>query len=262
MARLGLAAVAGVLLVAPVAHAACETRVSRLPMAMASPVPPGAAFRAHMVRVAPAAAAAPRPKARTARAKARPAVHRARRPSAGKTVSHARRAKPPAAAVASLAPEPTAPRRAPFIAPVAVAAPDTAPGFALIESTICESGVASGVPVIPLPRAAMARGGQSLLPPESVEGPIPDEEGGFVTGPPTGPGPVGPGFFFPPIQPLNPPGGTPVAVPEPGAWALMILGFGAVGWRLRRRRAAAQGNVTGAAGFLRSERPEPQRNSV
>lgn len=36
-----------------------------------------------------------------------------------------------------------------------------------------------------------------------------------------------------------PPGPTPGAVPEPGAWALMILGFGAAGATLRRRRAAA-----------------------
>jgi hypothetical protein len=25
------------------------------------------------------------------------------------------------------------------------------------------------------------------------------------------------------------------AVPEPGTWALMLLGFGCIGWRLRRR---------------------------
>jgi hypothetical protein len=29
------------------------------------------------------------------------------------------------------------------------------------------------------------------------------------------------------------------AIPEPGAWALMILGFGAVGATLRRRRAVS-----------------------
>ena len=29
------------------------------------------------------------------------------------------------------------------------------------------------------------------------------------------------------------------ATPEPGTWAMMILGFGATGWSLRRRRAAA-----------------------
>jgi len=29
------------------------------------------------------------------------------------------------------------------------------------------------------------------------------------------------------------------AVPEPGTWALMLLGFGAVGWSMRRRQAGA-----------------------
>jgi len=38
----------------------------------------------------------------------------------------------------------------------------------------------------------------------------------------------------PPAPPL--PGGGVGAVPEPGVWALMILGFGAVGAMLRRRR--------------------------
>jgi hypothetical protein len=33
--------------------------------------------------------------------------------------------------------------------------------------------------------------------------------------------------------------GTEVpAVPEPSTWALMLLGFGAVGWGLRRRNSA------------------------
>lgn len=34
-------------------------------------------------------------------------------------------------------------------------------------------------------------------------------------------------------------GGRPGGVPEPSAWALMVLGFGAIGGALRRRRAAA-----------------------
>jgi hypothetical protein len=28
------------------------------------------------------------------------------------------------------------------------------------------------------------------------------------------------------------------AVPEPGTWAMMLLGFGAIGWQLRRRRSS------------------------
>ena len=31
--------------------------------------------------------------------------------------------------------------------------------------------------------------------------------------------------------------GSAAAVPEPATWALMLLGFGAVGWQLRRRRS-------------------------
>jgi choice-of-anchor A domain-containing protein len=41
-------------------------------------------------------------------------------------------------------------------------------------------------------------------------------------------------LLTPPTPPL--PGGGVGAVPEPGVWALMILGFGAVGAMLRRRR--------------------------
>lgn len=51
------------------------------------------------------------------------------------------------------------------------------------------------------------------------------------------------GFLTPPkiVAPPSPPEGLPgvgLAVPEPAVWALMILGFGAVGAELRRRRAA------------------------
>ncbi|HEY0651155.1 PEPxxWA-CTERM sorting domain-containing protein [Phenylobacterium sp.] len=42
-----------------------------------------------------------------------------------------------------------------------------------------------------------------------------------------------------PLPPVIDPPGTSVAVPEPAAWALMIMGFGAAGAMLRRRRAAA-----------------------
>jgi len=46
-------------------------------------------------------------------------------------------------------------------------------------------------------------------------------------------------LLTPPPAPL--PGAGVVAVPEPGVWALMILGFGAVGAMLRRRRGKALG---------------------
>jgi len=59
-------------------------------------------------------------------------------------------------------------------------------------------------------------------------------------GPPTiGPADPVPGAPTPSDPPASG-GGTllPGAVPEPGTWGLMILGFGAVGYILRRRRAA------------------------
>jgi hypothetical protein len=38
-------------------------------------------------------------------------------------------------------------------------------------------------------------------------------------------------------------GFTPGAVPEPGTWAMMLLGFGAIGFGLRRRRPAFQAQL-------------------
>lgn len=55
-----------------------------------------------------------------------------------------------------------------------------------------------------------------------------------------GPGDPGPSFIpggpggSPPFTP-PPGGGIPSGVPEPGTWAVMILGFFAVGWAMRRR---------------------------
>src|SRR5690348_8596701 len=58
--------------------------------------------------------------------------------------------------------------------------------------------------------------------------------------PPSGGGPPANGggpVSFPTSEPREPL--TPVsAVPEPGTWATMLLGFGLLGWRLRRRAAA------------------------
>jgi Asp-tRNA(Asn)/Glu-tRNA(Gln) amidotransferase A subunit family amidase len=36
------------------------------------------------------------------------------------------------------------------------------------------------------------------------------------------------------------------AVPEPATWAMMILGFGAIGWSVRRGRKSAQGSANAA----------------
>jgi len=60
--------------------------------------------------------------------------------------------------------------------------------------------------------------------------------------------PLPPGILFPPPSLIVPPTETPTppivtppiitpsAVPEPGTWATMLLGFGFIGWQLRLRR--------------------------
>jgi len=42
--------------------------------------------------------------------------------------------------------------------------------------------------------------------------------------------------IFPPPPPKAPPPPTPL-VPEPSSWAMLIVGFGAAGWMMRRTRA-------------------------
>jgi hypothetical protein len=64
-------------------------------------------------------------------------------------------------------------------------------------------------------------GGGIIIPPQS---PPPGGGGGGPNTPPTPPG----------QQPPPPP--PPPAVPEPGTWATMLLGFGLTGWAMRRRR--------------------------
>ena len=63
-----------------------------------------------------------------------------------------------------------------------------------------------------------------------------------------GQAPLPPGILFPPPSLIVPPTETPTppivtppiitpsAVPEPGTWATMLLGFGFIGWQLRWRR--------------------------
>jgi hypothetical protein len=65
--------------------------------------------------------------------------------------------------------------------------------------------------------------------------------GGGGGGPGGGGGGPGGGGGGPPPPPPPPPPPTPTpfsAVPEPGTWAMMLLGFGMIGLTLRRRRAA------------------------
>ena len=82
------------------------------------------------------------------------------------------------------------------------------------------------------------------LPPVALKddiGPIlltPPPSGGGIITPPQAPPPGGGGPNPPPPPPGEnpPPPPPPPAVPEPGTWATMLLGFGLTGWAMRRRR--------------------------
>jgi len=65
---------------------------------------------------------------------------------------------------------------------------------------------------------------------DSIAGPGPG--GGLLVTPAGGGGLPGGGGSPPLVTPQNP--GLPSAVPEPGTWATMLLGFGLIGWRVRR----------------------------
>lgn len=73
--------------------------------------------------------------------------------------------------------------------------------------------------------------GEPFAPFGAPFGGVGDPPGGFIPGGPGGSGiPGGPPGGTPP-----PGGGIASGVPEPGTWAVMILGFFAVGWAMRRR---------------------------
>jgi hypothetical protein len=76
-----------------------------------------------------------------------------------------------------------------------------------------------------------------LLPPPGGGVIIPPPGGGVVVPPGGGDTPPG-GGGTPPGGGATPPGGgdTPPALPEPGTWMTMILGFGLIGWISRRNR--------------------------
>jgi len=85
----------------------------------------------------------------------------------------------------------------------------------------------------PLPVAVGAPLALTELPTpfDSIAGP----GGGILVAPSGGGG--SPGGGTPPIvTPQNP--GLPSAVPEPGSWAMMLLGFALIGWRARRGAAS------------------------
>jgi hypothetical protein len=90
-------------------------------------------------------------------------------------------------------------------------------------------------PVVPV--GLTAPGGSSPIAPPPSLGSIFGSTPG--TGDFTPPGGGGGGTAtFPTEQPREL---VPVtsAVPEPGTWAMMLMGFGLIGWRLRRRRRTA-----------------------
>lgn len=62
--------------------------------------------------------------------------------------------------------------------------------------------------------------------------------GGAIVGPPGGGGGITPPGGSTEVIPNEPRQPVPSAVPEPSTWALMLLGFGLVGWRSRRTRSA------------------------
>lgn len=86
----------------------------------------------------------------------------------------------------------------------------------------------------PLPMAAL------MMPPAVAGlGSLPSGGGGvMVSSPGGGGGIVPPGTDSLPSEPREPVSLS--AVPEPGTWALMLLGFGLIGWRARRTRSALQ----------------------
>lgn len=233
-----------------VAATDCYERMSRIPTASpAAAVPAG--YRASMLRGAPQAAASPAKKASTHRPARKKSVRKAK-PSGATAVAHKakapgkksgirrasakrRAATRPRPVVAAARPQPTAP---------AVAARDIARlrEFTLIKTTICTQTPPPTVIVGPPPEILEPET-LTLLPPL---GP-PDTLGPEITiVPPAPPFPTDDGPFIvvvrPPTGPPGPPAleppGQPDAVPEPGTWLLLILGFGALGARLRARRTA------------------------
>jgi PEP-CTERM motif len=88
------------------------------------------------------------------------------------------------------------------------------------------------------------------LPPVALKediGPLlltPQPPGGAIITPPQAPPPGGGGPNPPPPPGEEPPPPPPPAVPEPGTWATMLLGFGLTGWAMRRRRRQTAAALT------------------
>lgn len=236
---LALAALTGGFALPASAQAAdCVQQMSRMPIS--APTEAAPVYRANMMRggfAAPGATPA-RPRAAKAKAAASTAVRKAR---PVRKAGVRRPARKPAAGLRRAAVAPAAVPRLlqPTSMPAAARDLATPRTFALIASTVCETG--------PRPAAALGAPGEPGLP---VDGLFPGTDTETVLPPIIGPGlpgtgappmvvvPGGPGTEPPVIPPpvIGPP--PVVAVPEPGTWALLILGFGLVGARMRRRPRA------------------------
>jgi hypothetical protein len=242
--RLGfqIVGLCAVLLAGPAAARDCEALMSRVPVgALHAPYTP---YRAAMLRVggpAVAPAAAVRRAASVSRRK--PARHavRHKRPNGHRAATRRARGVPVSAHHAAI----VAPAAAPLATPRSLAAAAPAPGplaivYALIPVTVCSAGPSglAGLPVLPggPPRTPVG----PLVPPTLAPPPGPP-----TLGPPGGPPPpyvpqTPEGPYGPPPPPLLPPTAPPItppttSVPEPGAWVLLIAGFGLMGARLRAR---------------------------
>jgi hypothetical protein len=78
-----------------------------------------------------------------------------------------------------------------------------------------------------------------VSPPSGI---VPSGSGGGGPPPDSPPGGSCCGVVVPPSTPetpQTPPDNPPPAVPEPNTWALMLLGFGLIGWAVRRNMPAA-----------------------
>ncbi len=304
---LALSVLAALVVTPGVSFANCVQQMSRIPVAAPAAVK-APVYRANMARakrVARPAAKPARPRAMKVASAHKPrsirkvAVHRKIRKKAPST-----RRIAAAAPIARAFPAPTP-------MPVAERALATPLSYALVESTVCETG--PGVLDAAAPRLSMARVDEppaaALTPDNGTGFPVtggpgfPDTDfpdGGISPGgpgTPTGPG-VEPPVVTPPVvtppitepptpeppvvvppiteppvvvppgvdPPITPPGGEPpvigpppgpppgppveppivtppvvTPVPEPGTWALLILGFGLIGARLRATSSARSG---------------------
>lgn len=291
-----MAVLAGVLVIPETTRAECVQQMSRMPIS--GPAAGGApAYRANMMRRGPVAAPAANP-ARPRAMKAKATGVRKARPVRKATAKRPHRK--PAAGIrrAAAAPAIAPVLRQPTPMPVAARELATPRAFALIASTVCETGAQAlgapdaGVPVLAIapapggepidaftpgpdtqpstpgldfPIGFPGGGGPGLFPvtppgeetpiieppvvgppvtePPVVEPPItePPTTEPPVTEPPVGPPGVEPPVF-PPFEPpiVGPPPVTPV--PEPSTWAMMILGFGLLGMRLRATSSSASGS--------------------